>query len=229
MNLAGLLDRSHTHTTARVVEIDVRGKRRELTQSELTALARTRAEALAAAGVRPGHLVGIRAANSLDWLAWDLAALAAGARLKAFADSTEIPDPAAFLAEHGLALLIADEPVPAEHPAVVRPDGLPGAAVVPPTATVVETADVHSLVYSSGTSGRLKGLEISVKGTEYVINRFIEAFDITERDRHLIFLPLANFQQRLSVSTCACGWARTWCSPPTSGSSRPCARRARRS
>lgn len=200
INLAGLLDRSSNHTTARVVEIDITGKRRELTHSELTELARTRARQLTAAGVRPGHLIGIRAANSLDWLAWDLAALATGARLKAFADTTEIPDPDDFVARHRLALLIAD--VPATTPAVFRPDGAPGPDAVPPTATVVETDDVHSLVYSSGTSGRLKGLEISVKGTEYVINRFMSDFGVTGRDRHLIFLPLANYQQRLSVYLC---------------------------
>ncbi|ANP50997.1 AMP-binding protein [Streptomyces griseochromogenes] len=200
MNLADLLDRSGNHTAARVVEIDVTGGRRELTHSALTDLARTRARQLTAAGVRPGHLIGIRAANSLDWLAWDLAALAAGARLKAFADTTDIPDPHDFIAGHGLALLIADLPTTA--PAVVRPDGVPGADVVPPTAVVVETDDVHSLVYSSGTTGRLKGLEISAKGTEYVINRFIDAFGVTGTDRHLIFLPLANYQQRLSVYLC---------------------------
>ncbi|MGW5678430.1 AMP-binding protein [Streptomyces sp. NPDC003860] len=200
MNLAGLLDRSRTHTTARVTEIDITGKRRDLTHAELTELAHDRARQLTAAGVRPGHLIGIRASNGLDWLAWDLAALVAGARLKAFADTTEIPDPGDFIAEHRLALLIAD--VPPTAPAVVRPDGAPEPGVVPPTATVVETDDIHSLVYSSGTSGRLKGLEISGRGTEYVINRFVEAFGVTARDRHLIFLPLANYQQRLSVYLC---------------------------
>ena len=200
MNLAGLLDRSRNHTAARVVEIDITGKRREITHAALTDLARTRARQLTHAGVRPGHLIGIRAANSLDWLAWDLAALSTGARLKAFADATEIPDPDDFIARHRLALLIAD--VPTTAPAVVRPDGVPGRDAVPSTATVIETDDVHSLVYSSGTSGRLKGLEISAKGTEYVINRFMSAFGVTSSDRHLIFLPLGNYQQRLSVYLC---------------------------
>ncbi|MFD0417058.1 AMP-binding protein [Streptomyces sp. NPDC127108] len=202
MNLAGLLDRSIHHTTARVVDIDISGKRREMTQSELTALARTRADQLTAAGVRPGHVIGIRAGNSLDWLSWDLAALATGARLKAFGDTTEIDDPGAFIAEHRLALLIADEPVPADAPAVVRPGGAPAPGAAASDAVVIDVDDVHSLVYSSGTSGRLKGVEISAKGTEYVINRFIDAFGMTERDRHLIFLPLANNQQRLSVYLC---------------------------
>lgn len=202
MNLAGLLDRSTDRTTARVVEVDVKGGRREITHAELTALARTRAGQLTAAGVRPGHVLGIRAGNGVDWLAWDLAALATGARLKAFADNLEIADPAEFIARHRLALLIADGTVPAATPAVVRPDGAPAPGSAAADAVVLDVDDVHSLVYSSGTSGRLKGLEISAKGTEYVINRFIESFGMTGRDRHLIFLPLANYQQRLSAYLC---------------------------
>ncbi|MEU5974461.1 AMP-binding protein [Streptomyces sp. NPDC047315] len=202
MSLSSLTDRYRAHGTARVVEIDVSGTRREITQSELHALAARRAEQLTAAGVRRGHVIGIRAGNSIDWLTWDLAALAVGALLKAFPDATDVPDPEKFVAEHGLALLIADDPVPATAPAVVRPDGVPPAGAVPATAEVTDRPDLHSLVYSSGTSGRLKGLEISAAGTAYVINRFVDAFGLTGDDRHLIFLPLSNYQQRLSVYCC---------------------------
>jgi long-chain acyl-CoA synthetase len=202
MSLSRLTDRYGAHSTARVVEIDVTGKRRDITHTELHALAAGRAQQLTAAGVRPGHLIGIRAGNSIDWLAWDLAALAVGALLKAFPDSTDIPDPEKFVAQHRLALLIVDDSVPATAPTVVRTDGVPAPGAVPPTAEVADRPDLHSLVYSSGTSGRLKGLEISTAGTAYVINRFIDAFGVTGEDRHLIFLPLANYQQRLSVYCC---------------------------
>ncbi|MFF9690818.1 AMP-binding protein [Streptomyces sp. NPDC014623] len=202
MTLHDLTNRYGGHTGARVVEIDVSGGRREMTQSELHALATDRAGQLAAAGIRRGHLVGIKAGNSIDWLAWDLAALATGALLKAFPDSTEVADPAEFAARHGLALLIADDSVPLTAPTVIRPDGVPGENVVPPSAEVYDREDVHSLVYSSGTSGRLKGLQISASGTDYVINRFIDSFRLTAEDRHLIFLPLSNYQQRLSVYCC---------------------------
>lgn len=202
MTLNGLTDRYGGHEDARVVEIDVSGTRREMTQSDLHALAAERAGQLTAAGVRRGHLIGIKAGNSIDWLAWDLAALATGALLKAFPDSTEVTDPAEFTARHRLALLIADDSVPLTAPTVIRPDGVPGESVVPPSAEVYDHADVHSLVYSSGTSGRLKGLRITASGTEYVINRFIDSYRMTAADRHLIFLPLSNYQQRLSVYCC---------------------------
>ncbi|MFF8785076.1 AMP-binding protein [Streptomyces sp. NPDC015125] len=202
MTLHDLTNRYGGHTDARVVEIDVSGSRREMTHSDLHALASDRAGQLTAAGVRRGHLIGIKAGNSLDWLAWDLAALATGALLKAFPDSMEVADPAEFVARHDLALLIADDSVPLTAPTVIRPDGVPGENVVPPSAEVYDREDVHSLVYSSGTSGRLKGLQISGSGTDYVINRFIDSFRLTAADRHLIFLPLSNYQQRLSVYCC---------------------------
>ncbi|KUJ41270.1 hypothetical protein ACZ90_68010 [Streptomyces albus subsp. albus] len=202
MKIAELAERYRGNTSASVVEIDAQGGRRRLAHSELYDLARTRADQLTAAGVAPGHLVGIRAAGSLDWIAWDLAAIMAGAVLKAFADDTAIEDTGEFVARHGLALLITDHGPQDPPPYVIAPTEVPGEKVVPATALREEPGDLHSLVYSSGTSGRLKGLRVSAKGTEYVINRFVESFAITAEDRHLIFLPLANYQQRLSVYCC---------------------------
>lgn len=202
MNFEELTDRYREHTSALVIEIDAGGNRRELTQSALHALAQERARQLAAAGIRAGQVIGIRARNSIDWVAWDLAAVRTGAVLKAFADDTPVGEPGEFLARHGLALLITDAEGVAAHPAVIAPDAAPGAGVVAADAERGEPGDLHSLVFSSGTSGRLKGLNVSRRGTEYVINRFIECFGISSEDRHLIFLPLANYQQRLSVYCC---------------------------
>ncbi|MFD7503699.1 AMP-binding protein [Streptomyces sp. NPDC059850] len=201
VKLAELGNRYADEDTARVVEIDVSGGRKEMTHRQLHELVRARADQLAAAGVGEGHVIGLRARNSIDWVSWDLAALMVGAVIKAFPDAQELPDAGEFLAHHGLALLITDDPPPGV-PAVIAPDGTPGPAVVPDSATRVVGEDLHSLVYSSGTTGRLKGLQISAKGTEYVIALFIEHFKVTSADRHLIFLPLSNYQQRLSVYCC---------------------------
>lgn len=201
MNLADLGDRYRGHTEARLTEFDLSGAHRALTYTELHALAASRAEQLTEAGVRRGHLIGIRAPGGIDWISWDLAALMTGAVIKAFPEDTEPADPAGFLARHELALLITDGPT-GDCPAVIAPGGRPGPDVVPATARRADRGDVHSLVYSSGTSGKLKGLNISTKGTEYIINRFIEEFHLTADDRHLIFLPLSNYQQRLSLYCC---------------------------
>ncbi|MCF3122481.1 AMP-binding protein [Streptomyces arenae] len=201
MTIAELGERYREHTDARLTEIDISGKRRVITYSRLHELATERAERLAAAGVEPGHLVGIRAPSTIDWALWDLATLMRGAVVKAFPEDTEIPDPAGFIARHELALLIADG-LTADCPAAIAPDALPGPDVVPDTAGRVDRDQVHSLVYSSGTSGKLKGLNITAKGSEYVINQFVEAYRLTADDSHLIFLPLSNYQQRLSLYCC---------------------------
>jgi long-subunit acyl-CoA synthetase (AMP-forming) len=149
--------------------------------------------------VRAGQLIGIRAKNSIDWVSWDLAATEIGARLKAFAEDTLIDDPSGFVRQHDLALLITDGAA-AGHEHVFAPEGAPAGRAA--HAPAIDVGDLHSLVYSSGTAGKLKGLNISVSGTEYVISRFIDAFAINAEDRHLIFLPLSNYQQRLSVYCC---------------------------
>ncbi|MER7209307.1 AMP-binding protein [Streptosporangium sp. NPDC000239] len=202
MRLHELADRYRDNASAVVVEIDSTGRRREVTHRRLHDLAVLYADRLTAAGVRPGHVVGIRAGNGIDWVLWDLAAMMTGAVLKAFADETVIGDPGEFVTRHGLALLVTDAEVTSGHPALVRPDGVPGVDVVPADAPRGEPGDLHSLVFSSGTSGLLKGLNVSRKGTEYVISRFIECFGVGADDRHVIFLPLSNYQQRLSVYCC---------------------------
>jgi long-subunit acyl-CoA synthetase (AMP-forming) len=202
MKFTSLADRYRANTAAEIVEIDAAGKRRALTFAELAELADEKAAQLTKVGVRPGHVIGIRARNSIDWVAWDLATLAVGAVLEAFAEEGAPEDVDEFIRAHGLALLVADGVTTDAHPSVLATAGPATTPAVAHTARTVEVGDLHSLVFSSGTSGKLKGLEISKKGTEYVIGRFMECFNVTSADAHLIFLPLANYQQRLSIYCC---------------------------
>jgi long-subunit acyl-CoA synthetase (AMP-forming) len=199
MKLDELAERQARHQQATIVEIDAAGRRREMTHAELGELARARAETLLSAGVLPGHAIGIQARNGIDWVAWDLAALRVGAFLQAYPDEKEIGDVGELLRENGLALLITDG---AEHPSALDVAGAGHGKTVAAGARRHDEPNLHSLVYSSGTAGKLKGLKISRTGTEYVIDRFIDAFSATADDAHLIFLPLWNYQQRLSVYCC---------------------------
>lgn len=62
-------------------------------------------------------------------------------------------------------------------------------------------ADVLTLAFSSGTSGMLKCLLISRRGTERWLSAFGEHFSFRPDDSMLVVLPLSNYQQRLMVYT----------------------------
>ena len=203
MRISELADRCGGNRDATVAAVDAAGQRRSITHAELAERSDALAKVLVAAGLQSGHVIGIRAKNCIEWIVWDLAAIATGAVLQAFPDEMAIDDADAFLTEHGLALLVTDDPPAAAHPAVLLPHETP--TQVRPAARRVEDADIHGFVYSSGTSGRLKGLVISRKGSEPVADRFKDHFSRSAEDLQLIFLPLANYQQRLSVYGCL--WA----------------------
>lgn len=154
-----------------------------------------------------GGLLGIYAPNTVSWLLWDLATLRCGLRLKAFNKKPELRNINDFLTEHTLAILITNDVSLIEAGALDittarHPDEINNSLVINRQHQHSFNKDCLSLVYSSGTTGYDKGLIISKKGADFVINRFIKDYKLSEQDRHLIFLPLANFQQRLSVYGC---------------------------
>jgi len=59
-----------------------------------------------------------------------------------------------------------------------------------------DLADQHSLVFSSGSAGGLKGLVISRKGVAATLPLIVDAIGIHKGDRLLLFMPMSNFQQR---------------------------------
>ena len=65
-----------------------------------------------------------------------------------------------------------------------------------PPSTDTDLDDQHSLVFSSGSAGGLKGLVISRKGVESTLPPIMEAIGVKHNDRMQLFLPMSNFQQR---------------------------------
>jgi len=59
-----------------------------------------------------------------------------------------------------------------------------------------DLADQHSLVFSSGSSGGLKGLVISRTGVERTLPPIMDMIGTLPSDRMQLFLPMSNFQQR---------------------------------
>jgi long-chain acyl-CoA synthetase len=197
--LRGKLQQFARHT---VTEIAGCGTKRSVSFSELGGRVDALVTKLTRSGVRSGMVVCLQAPNSIDYAVWDLATLSLGAVL--LTPLEEQPrDEVERLAEvHGAALIVTGA---WQAEGVLPPsiDELPDQVSLRPDARPVGGSDdLHSLVFSSGTSGHLKGIRISRKGTEEVVERFAKAFGLGEGDEHLIFLPFSNYQQRMSVYGC---------------------------
>ena len=156
---------------------------------------------LSAAGVGPGMRVGIYAPNSVHWLVYDLALIALKAISVPFTEDFAGKIDQALLDRYHIALLLlasdqahqfAERPA---HVALLDRDEGP-IAVRAASAPDEDSADYHTMVFSSGSAGGLKGLVISRTGLEATLPPIVEAVGVTSRDCLLLFLPMSNFQQR---------------------------------
>jgi long-subunit acyl-CoA synthetase (AMP-forming) len=157
---------------------------------------------LRAWGVKAGSRVGIYAPNSLHWLIHDLALIELGAISVPFTDDFAGKVDQALLDKYNIALLLiakrdarlfAQKPA---HIAFIDGENENIRALERASSGDADEADQHSLVFSSGSAGGLKGLVISRKGVEATLPPIFEALDVTSKDRLLLFLPMSNFQQR---------------------------------
>lgn len=162
---------------------------------------RTR-RALSEWGVRPGMRVGIYAPNSYRWLVHDLALIDIGAISVPFTDDFAGQVNDALLARYDIALLLISKsharlfPQKPSHVAFIDADNADIRALdrMPPPEP--DSDDQHSLVFSSGSAGGLKGLVISRKGIEVTLPPIVEAMQLVPGEKLMLFLPMSNFQQR---------------------------------
>jgi long-chain acyl-CoA synthetase len=153
-------------------------------------------------GVKPASRVGIYAPNSYHWLIHDLALIELGAISVAFTDDFAGQINPSLLDKYNVALLLIAKrdarlfPQKPAHVAFIDAENENVRALERPPSGEADEADQHSLVFSSGSAGGLKGLVISRKGVESTLPPIFEALNVTPRDRVLLFLPMSNFQQR---------------------------------
>jgi long-chain acyl-CoA synthetase len=165
------------------------------------------ARRLAALGVRKGMRVGMLASNSYAWVVHDLALIQLGVCSVAFPDETPAAELGGLAERHGLSLLLASSdllpPYPLDQP-VLFIDTPAGGRVTLREAPPAGPADdiPPAIVFSSGSSGRLKALKTSGCGTLQVIERFCSHFRFYHDDSFLVFLPLHSYQQRLMIYGC---------------------------
>ncbi|MBO2448572.1 AMP-binding protein [Actinomadura barringtoniae] len=215
LSLAGLVPRLLSLEETALFHLD--GARLVRTPyPELHADVRRVQERLKSWGAGVGVRVGVWGTNSYSWIVHELALLDLGCvtvtlPVTEFAGSA----PADLAERYGLELLLADNDLlsaegaePAEWAAPLNLDGagLDGAGldgaervVAPREPAAPLDPDVFSIVFSSGTTGTVKAIQLSRVATEDCLAEFGEHHAFSPDDRILVGLPLSTFQQRIMM------------------------------
>ena len=164
---------------------------------DLYAQAGRLAVALRALGVGRGDRVGILAANGLEWVLLDLAALRLGAVTVGF-DPAKFPVDGALVDKYGLRLLFADGPgAPGVRPtSEVRQLADRSASGKPLPAVQYAPDDLTAVKLTSGSTGEPKGLTASVGSIDGTLRAVQDMFSHGPGDNLFVFLPLSVLQQR---------------------------------
>lgn len=169
-----------------------------------------------ARGLVPGCRVGIAAPSSYAWMVWDLACIELGCVSVTFPNDRLAQPCEASIDQYQLTLMAVDPGwLDADAP---RSDRVIDIGFVPDTEgsqanqvrrlprvspiVIQHLPHTHSMVFSSGTTGKNKGLIVGRCGTENLLNLYFEAFGVEPGDRFLTFLPFANYQQRMIYYFC---------------------------
>lgn len=150
-------------------------------------------------GVRPGDRIGVLAANSLEWVLLDLAALRIKAVTAGFDPGKFDATGAELVTRYGLAVLFTDQDETADR---VRP--IAGTRDLPPSDAVLPTVvwepgEAPALKFTSGSSGPAKSLLASAGSIDSSLAGVQEMFAHGPGDDIFVFLPLSLLQQRYWV------------------------------
>jgi long-chain acyl-CoA synthetase len=155
-------------------------------------------------GVQAGMRVGIWACNCYQWIVYDAALLELRALSVAFTDDFAGRSSDDLIEKYALSLLLVPA-TEARHKSGRRADAVAfldrrneviRAIVRNQTEEDPEFENI-GLVFSSGSTGKLKGLKLSRRGVEASVDAFTLVANPRPDDCLLLFLPISNFQQRL--------------------------------
>lgn len=156
------------------------------------------AHALLAMGVARGERIGVLAANSLEWVLLDLAALRVGAVTVGF-DPGKFDGDAMLIDEYRLRLLFTDRPQRAPGGIATGEvrrlvEGAPAGASPPPVNYAPDAPTTLKL--TSGSTGVPKGMTASAGSIDNSLNSVQDLFRHGAGDDLFVFLPLQLLQQR---------------------------------
>src|SRR5581483_1804118 len=187
------------------------------------------ASALIDAGVKPGDRVILMSENRLEWLYCDFGIQSAGAVTVPLYPSTSKEAIAKIVANSQAVLAIAsDAKLASELPAggtlrktvTIDDDVVVGTARRPTQLAEIASRlakirpdDLCTIVYTSGTTGDPKGVELAHRCLVDVSRAALKAFPLGETDSTLSFLPFSHVFERINgIFVGLCFGGQTWIS-----------------
>lgn len=206
MKLDDIVQRLPGHT-ATLLFVNDKGVETSKTFQDLHADTLALAAQLRLRGVVAGCRIGIAAPSSYAWMVWDLACLCLHCVSVALPNEKPQRELQELIRAYELTLLAVEpawlDEASVHNERVIDIASFAAVAAQPLEPRPVAHADgTHSLVFSSGTTGRTKGLVISRPGTEKLLELYHDAFGVEPDERFMTFLPFANYQQRMVYYFC---------------------------
>ncbi len=158
-------------------------------------------------GVAADSRVGVVAENGYDALLIDLVLLKIGSTTVQVPE-TSSEDTISLVGEHRLNYIITTKRYKNiinsnDYVEVITVSDLfVYKKIAPNKCPDVDLTGVPAIIFSSGTSGKIKKLLVNRPGIIYNSNAFFSTFNHEPDDLFLIFLPLSNYQQKLLIYGC---------------------------
>ena len=198
----------------------------DISWREMTANCREFGQALVALGLQPGDRVAIMAPNGPGWVFADLGIMAAGGVTVPVYQTESVANLLKILGDSGCRFLFLSSPF-SDRSLVEKLDQLPAlekvilfhgqrddprflrlsdflrepndahCAVLEQRLAAGHATDTATLVYTSGTTGRHKGVKLTHANILASIGVAMEVFEVGPQDTCLSFLPLSHVLERV--------------------------------
>jgi amino acid adenylation domain-containing protein len=160
--------------------------------------------------VEAGMHVGILATNSYEFVLYDIALMELRCTSLVFPEEFGNRTSRQLIEDHNLNLLLFAKkdtwPTTAagQWTAYIDAENPPGTRARSVSRSGTDEDYTPSIAFSSGSSGKIKGMTYNPRGSEGWVTTFLDLFEIDNRDSLLTFLPLSALQQRILIYATMC-------------------------